>query len=250
MRIKKGFTLAEILIVLMVIGVIATMTVPSMMKGVNDAQLKTAYKKAFNTIANWSAMEKIAGTLPAIASGAAVADVYKSLDSSLSVKEYATQAAGAGTIAAASQFGTSMTLPSGTAGATMTLGNGTSICTVPANGTGSQCWIVTEDNMAYQVHVGNSQSPANVKNLLMTKENLADIISISTSYIIVDVNGLGKGPNTLEAQAEQQTPGTVAESKAMNSLVGDQYYIFLASDGATAGNKKFFVTGRIVGDMK
>ena len=45
MRIKKGFTLAEILIVLMVIGVIATMTVPSLMKGVNEATYKTAYKK-------------------------------------------------------------------------------------------------------------------------------------------------------------------------------------------------------------
>ena len=45
MRIKKGFTLAEILIVLMVIGVIATMTIPSLMKGVAEAQYKAAYKK-------------------------------------------------------------------------------------------------------------------------------------------------------------------------------------------------------------
>ena len=51
MRLKKGFTLAEILIVLMVIGVIATLTVPTMMKGVTEAQLKTSYKKAYNTIA-------------------------------------------------------------------------------------------------------------------------------------------------------------------------------------------------------
>ena len=44
MRIKKGFTLAEILIVLMVIGAIATITVPSIIKGVKEAQIKTAYK--------------------------------------------------------------------------------------------------------------------------------------------------------------------------------------------------------------
>ena len=47
MRIKKGFTLAEILIVLMVIGVIATMTIPSVMKGVVDAQIKTGYKRRY-----------------------------------------------------------------------------------------------------------------------------------------------------------------------------------------------------------
>ena len=49
MRIKKGFTLAEILIVLMVIGIIATMTIPGLMKGVQEAQYKTAYKKAYLT---------------------------------------------------------------------------------------------------------------------------------------------------------------------------------------------------------
>ena len=42
-----GFTLAEILIVLMVIGIIATMTIPGLMKGVQEAQYKTAYKKAY-----------------------------------------------------------------------------------------------------------------------------------------------------------------------------------------------------------
>ena len=59
MRFKKGFTLAEILIVLMVIGVIATMTVPSMMKGVQEAQYKTGFKKAYNTITNLYAMLQV-----------------------------------------------------------------------------------------------------------------------------------------------------------------------------------------------
>ena len=65
MRLKKGFTLAEILIVLMVIGVVATMTIPSLMRGVQDAQFKTAYKKAFNAVVNIAAMESISGNFVA-----------------------------------------------------------------------------------------------------------------------------------------------------------------------------------------
>ena len=64
MRLKKGFTLAEILIVLMVIGVIATMTVPSMMKGVQEAQYKTAVKKAYNTLSNMTAKFAVEGKMP------------------------------------------------------------------------------------------------------------------------------------------------------------------------------------------
>ena len=65
MRIKKGFTLAEILIVLMVIGVIATMTIPTLLGAVQDQQYKTAYKKAFNQISGIMAMEAVGGSLPA-----------------------------------------------------------------------------------------------------------------------------------------------------------------------------------------
>ena len=64
MRIKKVFTLSEILIVLMIIGFISALTVPSLMKTINEAQIKTAYKKAFNTISNLYAMEIIAGQTP------------------------------------------------------------------------------------------------------------------------------------------------------------------------------------------
>lgn len=46
--INTAFTLAEILITLGVIGVIATMTIPTLMKDIQDTQFKTAYKKAYS----------------------------------------------------------------------------------------------------------------------------------------------------------------------------------------------------------
>lgn len=48
LRNKKGFTLAEVLITLGIIGVVATFTIPVLMNSIQDAQFKTAYKKAFS----------------------------------------------------------------------------------------------------------------------------------------------------------------------------------------------------------
>ncbi len=49
---KYGFTLAEVLITLGIIGVVATLTIPTLMNNVQDAQFKTAWKKTFSTFAN------------------------------------------------------------------------------------------------------------------------------------------------------------------------------------------------------
>ena len=43
-----AFTLAEVLITLGIIGIVAAMTIPSFMNSINDSQFKTAYKKAYS----------------------------------------------------------------------------------------------------------------------------------------------------------------------------------------------------------
>lgn len=45
---KIGFTLAEVLITLGIIGVVAAITIPILMNNIQDQQYKTAYKKAFS----------------------------------------------------------------------------------------------------------------------------------------------------------------------------------------------------------
>ena len=44
---KKGFTLAEILITLTVIGVVAALTIPTLLQNTNQAEFKTALKRDF-----------------------------------------------------------------------------------------------------------------------------------------------------------------------------------------------------------
>ena len=50
MNKKSGFTLAEVLVTLMIIGVIASMTIPSLMQNTAQQEFKAAYKKAISTI--------------------------------------------------------------------------------------------------------------------------------------------------------------------------------------------------------
>ena len=45
---KNAFTLAEVLITLGIIGVVAAMTIPTLISNTNGAQFKTAYKKALH----------------------------------------------------------------------------------------------------------------------------------------------------------------------------------------------------------
>ena len=47
---KNAFTLAEVLITLGIIGVVAAMTIPTLISNTNGAQFKTAYKKALSTM--------------------------------------------------------------------------------------------------------------------------------------------------------------------------------------------------------
>ena len=47
---KNGFTLAEVLITLTIIGVVATLTLPSLMSNTQEQQAVTAFRKAMNTL--------------------------------------------------------------------------------------------------------------------------------------------------------------------------------------------------------
>lgn len=44
----KGFTLAEVLLTLAIVGIVAALTIPSLLNSTNDTQIKTSWKKAFN----------------------------------------------------------------------------------------------------------------------------------------------------------------------------------------------------------
>lgn len=50
MNNKKGFTLAEVLVTLAVIGVVAALTIPALIQSSNEKQAKTSIKKALSVL--------------------------------------------------------------------------------------------------------------------------------------------------------------------------------------------------------
>ena len=55
---KTGFTLAEVLITLAIIGVVATLTLPALMTNTQEQQAKTALKKGINTLTEAAQMNQ------------------------------------------------------------------------------------------------------------------------------------------------------------------------------------------------
>ena len=55
---KNGFTLAEVLITLAIIGVVATLTLPALMTNTQEQQAKTALKKGINTLTEAAQMHQ------------------------------------------------------------------------------------------------------------------------------------------------------------------------------------------------
>lgn len=70
-KYKKGFTLAEVLITLSIIGIVAALTVPSLVKDFKETQYKIAWKKAFSMVSQ-------AGLALAAEHGGDLAEVYPS----------------------------------------------------------------------------------------------------------------------------------------------------------------------------
>lgn len=69
-----AFTLAEVLITLGIIGMVAAMTIPTLMNATNDQQYKVAYKKAYSDMSNALLKDISEGNLtPRTASDDAVA---------------------------------------------------------------------------------------------------------------------------------------------------------------------------------
>lgn len=238
MKLKKGFTLAEVLIVLIVIGAIATLTIPSLMRGVTESQWKTAYKKAYNAIVNIASLERVQGGLPGSNGAANVNAFFGTLNSNLSVRDYAkTTAVSTGTAETKFYTGVQISTEATADGANVLNYSGTEE-TSP--------WINTEDGLSYMVVNGQATSGC-TKTEINDAATSTAALAASCIAVVVDVNGVANNPNTLEPQDET---ASLTAGTNMTPLSGDRYYIYIGSDGATSGNRNNLVTGRITADVK
>jgi len=108
----------------------------------------------------------------------------------------------------------------------------------------SNLWITTDDGIAYTLQTGNRCSS---KAELTSYVTYNELLDASCLAVVVDVNGINKMPNYVEPQSFMESANA---DKDMSPLMGDQYYIFVARDGITAGSKFNNAAARIISDMK
>lgn len=84
MKTKKAFTLAEALMTLVIIGVIATITIPSVIANYRILQYKTAFKKAVKTVNESISLNIASGKKTALSTGG-TNSLFEYLQSNLEV---------------------------------------------------------------------------------------------------------------------------------------------------------------------
>jgi prepilin-type N-terminal cleavage/methylation domain-containing protein len=178
---KKGFTLAEVLITLVIIGVIASMTIPTLMNSTNSQEFKVGLKKAISALnqamsLNYALENTKVGSSSDLQSASDV--VTNLFQKRMSVISTATN---------------------GTAFATDTTSHVT-----PTSGQ----LFYTADGMRYAIAVSSTG----------TYDPTAD--EMYYGYVMIDVNG-DKGPNTMCTDANTPTDTYIATLYGNRVVAGD-----------------------------
>ena len=249
MKTNKAFTLAEVLIVLMTIGAIAALTLPNLMKGVDAAQRKAGFQKAFTAVSNIAATEKVGGQLPSTKGQDSVLNFFASMSQNLSVKEYVGDSS-------ETYSGTQKLLDIGDAAQKVTWLSTTFGDTTATNSTsGAQQfaagsfgpWIITDDGLAYTLTSVAASGDCSSKAVINEQATNAAAMTATCVIVMVDTNGLAKGPNKLVTQVVN---GMGTDGVEKLNIDADRFYIFLGNDGVAPGPKAHTVSGRIMADMK
>ena len=219
---KRAFTLAEILIVLTIIGVMAVMTIPSLIQGTNSTQKVTLFKKAFNAITNAYATEFAVKAKPTGNTEANQILVFNALKNQLNVKYFVKAKATSGE-------GASASVASNAAYSGEKLYEITSL----NNASKLNLWIVTEDGIGYKVEEGGSAT-CDTKLNINSQDTSAKAKTKSCVMIKVDVGGI-KSTNT-----------ECADNDDVNDLRCDQTYFYVSDSGITSGNPDSVATGKII----
>ena len=213
----KAFTLAEIILVIVVIGVIASITLSILAPSMDDGRYRVGYRKAYTAIRNMYDAERYTGMMGSIAASKELA--FKMLKRHLQVNSYAPYK-DSSDIYKRDEYLTEKQLP-----------NGEEVY---------DYWIVGDDKIAYRI---SDQGYCKPKSTINSTTTFQQAIYASCFTLLVDVNGLSKGPNVMALQ-------NVEPNETTGVIKADRFYIYLGLDGAHPGNASDFVTGRIVAGMK
>ena len=231
MKKSFGFTLAEVLITLGIIGVVAAMTMPTLMNSTQGAQYKAAYKKALSAIAQGvtlnvaldgsSFADTVAGTVGSTAKPTTGDSVASILSTRMNVVN-ATTAADSGY--GMTGQGTSATSSFPAVTATKECPADDDECVPTVNVPAPDTFLFFNDGSMLTFKA------ADVAACTMTSPTAADN---KKCYGAIDVNGL-KGPNKVVACDASTGPCVVSNPTDIYPVEFYDQTILPASDAARA----------------
>ena len=231
MKKSFGFTLAEVLITLGIIGVVAAMTMPTLMNSTQGAQYKAAYKKALSAIAQGvtlnvaldgaSFADAVAGTVGSTAKPAAGDSVASILGTRMNVVN-ATTAADSGY--GVGEDGTTSTFPTVSIAGCVEAGKnpGDTGCTAKNDPIAPDTFLFFNDGSMFTFD--------STKAISCTGDEVA---GVKKCYGAIDVNGL-KGPNKVVACDASTGPCVVSNPTDIYPVEFYDQTILPASDAARA----------------
>ena len=236
---KNGFSLAEILIATMFMGIIASLTIPSTINSLKYKQHVKAYETAFKIVEEVYKKSEIKdSTYPS------AEKFWALLNDSLPVIGYTNVGIKHGGLGQDIVPTTTADLAERATWGQTTVGGpiGTIVATERKF---YSPWIVTENGMAFTVNSW-PQSKATIGLDDDTCGTVSNIFhgapdahytdptnkaaAISCVFLLIDVNGLDKGPNT------HPSYDLIKEGEAYNAIKdNDRFHIFVGIDGVTSG---------------
>ena len=251
MKNKKAFSLAEIVIAIIVMGVIGVLTLPTMTKGIEVRQKLHAYNQAYEKVQNaisdngievldsleptghkiWKALDDALGVVGYYSAEAAYDDGNHLIIENKDLKPCA-KWTGKGGVAILGTY----------EGKDCTNATKKSLMAVD-DAKGFSPWIVTQNGMAFTIDawstgiedtsdVDTRYNCADAATLFRAKndQNLRHYARhIACDTVMVDVNGLDKGPNSYAGKNSIEESEMEAQVKN-----NDRFYIFITRGGAAS----------------
>ena len=210
---KKGFTLSEILIVMVVIGVIVAIVVPSLCAKANAASIKKTLQKGFSVLANAYSIEFAVKPLPKTKDDGE--KVIDALRNNTQIKSYLTCEGG--------------------------------VCSQKYEVQPVGSWIITDDNIAYKVIQGGAENCA-TKQTITQIRNTNDAIQATCLAVVIDSGCVSKHMNEKNCVAIQDGTQELAKKTKTNNFIGEQMVVFVSNSGITTGNPDYTASGVITSE--
>lgn len=245
MKRKVAFTLAEIIIAVTFVGIIACLTMPSLVNGLKAKTYRAAYTEAFKKVKEVASMTRPTNGLEPTGQ-----QLWKALNDSLSVTGYSapseTLGQQSGVIIKEDELKPAAIWEYVNTGwqencSSTKVGIKTSDNVARTTVGMLSPWIVTQNNMAFAVDFNQDRK----NSVGFSTYDCADTIYISnaTSYrnahsyacgvVIVDINGLDKGPNKPRKVFDaDDTSHVMNETDLDDEIVKyDRFYIYIGKNG-------------------